>query len=271
MNFSELLIDYCQKVGCSNVELSKASGVDASLISRLKNGSRTITAESETLRKICDGLLLLANEKNVIKIPNDIYKRLNDILYEYSKKEFEKTKTFSQNMKPIVFNGTKYTITFPKGAFQITSQSKDYDFGIRFDTGDSYNAIHKLSGEKFVLMLDFNHSGSLPGEMQISINVGMQYAGKTLQYYYYNPETKELELIQSTVADEHGYVTVSQSHCSSYVLQLSVNDTEEPDQDKSPDTGDNSNIFMWFLLVLASAITILVVSIHRRIARRLEE
>jgi len=102
MNFSELLIDYCEKVGCSNVELSKASGVDASLISRLKNGSRTLTTESETLRKICDGLLLIAKEKNVSKVPNDIYKRSNDVLYEYSKKEFEKTKTFSQNINYLI-------------------------------------------------------------------------------------------------------------------------------------------------------------------------
>ena len=173
--------------------------------------------------------------------------------------------------KPIVLNGTKYTLTFPKGALQIANESKDYDFGVRFDAGNSYNAIRKLSGEKFVLMLDFNHSGLLPGETQININVGMQYAGKTLQYYYYNPNTKELELIKSTITDENGYVTVSQSHCSSYVFQLSVDDTGVTDQDKSPDTGDNSNTLLRILLILASTITILIIFIHKRIAGRLEE
>ena len=71
--------------------------------------------------------------------------------------------------KPIVLNGIKYTITFPIGALQTTANYKDYDFGVRFNAGDSYNAIRVLSGEKFVLMLDFNHSGLLPGEMQVRI------------------------------------------------------------------------------------------------------
>lgn len=102
MNFSELLIDYCEKVGCSNVELSKASGIDASLISRLKKGSRTITAESETLVKICKGLLFLAKEKSVANFPKDIYEKFNHVLLENSKKELEQITIFSQNLNYII-------------------------------------------------------------------------------------------------------------------------------------------------------------------------
>lgn len=97
MEFSELLINCCEKVGCTNVELSKASGVDASLISRLKNGSRTLSAKSETLRKICDGFLLLKKEKNLIDIPDDLYNKFSVLLDNNSKKETEKFKTFSEN------------------------------------------------------------------------------------------------------------------------------------------------------------------------------
>ena len=102
MIFSELLIDYCEKVGCSNVELSKASGVDASLISRLKNGSRTITAESETLMKLSKGLLFLAREKSSANFPKDIYEKFNYVLLENSKKELEQITIFSQNLNYII-------------------------------------------------------------------------------------------------------------------------------------------------------------------------
>ncbi len=102
MIFSELLIDYCEKVGCSNVELSKASGVDASLISRLKNGSRTIAAESETLMKLSKGLLFLAREKSIANFPKDIYEKFNYVLLENSKKELEQITIFSQNLNYII-------------------------------------------------------------------------------------------------------------------------------------------------------------------------
>lgn len=102
MNFSDLFVNLCETVNCTNIELSKVSGIDASLISRLKNGSRTIAAESETLVKICKGLLYLAKEKGVANFPKDIYEKFNHVLLESSKKELEKITIFSQNLNYIM-------------------------------------------------------------------------------------------------------------------------------------------------------------------------
>lgn len=157
---------------------------------------------------------------------------------------------------PITLHGNGYTITFPAGSLQ-NGGDRDYDLGLGFNTGESYGAIKTLSGDGFVLMLDFNYSGTLPGEAQIRVYVGTQYAGQTLYYYYYNPQTGRLEFMQSAKADKDGYVTVRQSRCSSYLFAL----YDKDDMDDIPKTGDNSSNLVWWLLCGASAagITALVV------------
>lgn len=157
--------------------------------------------------------------------------------------------------KPVTLNGNGYTITFRARSLQ--NGGSDYDLGLNFNTGDGYGVIKSLAGDGFALMLDFNHSGSLPGEAQIRVYVGAQYAGQTLYYYYYNAQTGALDFMQSAKVDEDGYVTVKQSHCSSYVFALN----NEDDLDDIPKTGDNSSKLVWWLLcgVSAAGIATLVV------------
>lgn len=102
MKFTELFITCCEQVGCTNAELSKASGVDASLISRLKTGSRTIASESETLLQLCEGLLFLAQEKGIKEFPKDILEQFKHILAEDWRRESEQVNTFSQNINSII-------------------------------------------------------------------------------------------------------------------------------------------------------------------------
>ena len=108
-----------------------------------------------------------------------------------------------------------------------------------------------------MLMLDFNHSGALPGEAQIRVFVGKQYAGKTLHYKYFNPETGKLEFMQSVTVDANGYVTVKQSRCSSYALTVY-------NADDIPETGDNSTPWIWWLLCGLCAAGVMTLALLRR-------
>lgn len=101
MKFSEFFITCCENVGCTNAELSKAAGVDASLISRLKNGSRTIASESKTLMKLSEGLSLLARDNGITEFPKDIYQQFNHILAEDLRRESQRLNTFSHNTNSI--------------------------------------------------------------------------------------------------------------------------------------------------------------------------
>lgn len=144
--------------------------------------------------------------------------------------------------------------------------SGDLDFGIVFNTGTYYDTIKQKSGDGFVLMLDFNHSGPLPGKAQIQIYTGVQYAGKTLNYYYYNPQTGGLDFMQTGTVELNGYVTVTQSHCSSYVLTLG-DDEKAPE---NPKTDGDSIKPLWLLLcgTFFAGIFTLILSGNRKRKRR---
>lgn len=137
--------------------------------------------------------------------------------------------------RPVVVQGTGYTITFPRGSMSGAAQS--LDFGLVFRVAEGGQTPYPGSGSPagtpegavrereqargtantLVLVLDFAHSGSLPGLAEITVTVGREYSGRTL-HYYYNPETHQLEYRQSAVVDQDGRITVSQDRCSEYVL-----------------------------------------------------
>ncbi len=146
--------------------------------------------------------------------------------------------------KPVVFNGNGYAITYPIGAMQLWVG--ELDLGILFNAGTDYSAIVSAAGSDFVLMLEFIHSGALPGEAQISIYIGDIYAGQTMCYLYYNPLTGKLDLVQLVVVDEYGWIAVAQDHCSSYcIARLNMA--------LMPQTGDDAIPALWWTLACLCA------------------
>lgn len=133
--------------------------------------------------------------------------------------------------EPVILNGENYSITFAANTMKAVTGQTDYDFGVAFNSGANLSIIKQLFGDSFVLMISYNHSGPLPAEATIHIKVGTQYAGKTLYYYYFNPQPGKPELIQEAVVGQDGYITVKQSHCSEYVLSTT---------NLSKDTGSNN-------------------------------
>lgn len=80
MSFSQEFSNCCQIVQCTNIQLSKVSGVDPSVISRLKQGSRDIGNNDKLLTKLCDGLLILAEQNGVKDKIIDVYDRLSPFM-----------------------------------------------------------------------------------------------------------------------------------------------------------------------------------------------
>ena len=141
--------------------------------------------------------------------------------------------------KPVVFGGDGYTITFPAGTMH--PWTGDLNLGVHFNTGTGYAAIVGSTGSTLVLMFEFIHSGALPGEAQITIDIGINYAGQTLRYLYYNPLTGKVELLDTVPVDAEGRVTVTQDHCSSYALARFS-------REGVPQTGDNTPLALWWSL-----------------------
>ncbi|MCR5213851.1 MAG: helix-turn-helix domain-containing protein [Eubacterium sp.] len=75
MSFGELLDKYIKEIGCNAKDLSDASGISASVISRYRTGERLPAADSEIVKKLADGIASLSNTDR-----DRIYNQLIDSL-----------------------------------------------------------------------------------------------------------------------------------------------------------------------------------------------
>lgn len=155
--------------------------------------------------------------KNVIDNNDKVTVELSQGLTTLSSSQMNRLIELNRT-KPVIIRGDGYTMTFPIGSLSIGGGSGEYDLGISFNSGENYAIIRSLTGNESILMVNFNHSGPLPGKTEIRFKVGTQYAGQKLYYYYYNSKTGQLEYIQEAVVGIDGYVTVIQSRCSQYVF-----------------------------------------------------
>lgn len=79
-------------------------------------------------------------------------------------------------------------------------------------------AIEKAGLDSYTV-IDFSHSGSLPGTATVSVKVGDKFPDGIYELYHYNKTTHELELCEDTVVKVAGGVArFDISHCSSYVI-----------------------------------------------------
>ena len=68
MTFDEQLNAYIALLGCTAKELSDASGLSPSVISRYRTGSRTPEADSGSLQSLIEGIVRLAAEKGIAEL-----------------------------------------------------------------------------------------------------------------------------------------------------------------------------------------------------------
>ncbi|MDY5883894.1 MAG: hypothetical protein SPJ65_11330, partial [Roseburia sp.] len=101
--------------------------------------------------------------------------------------------------------------------------------------------------------------GELGGTFELSIPVGVKGAGLYGNLYYYNPTKGALEYMQTDTVDENGMVTYSFTHASDYVVAVSKTNGA---QVKTVDTGDNTPV-AGYLLLLCGAAVILAVAVRR--------
>ena len=102
--------------------------------------------------------------------------------------------------------------------------------------------------------------------VKVDVSASFQ-PGETAYFYYYNPELNVMQAMgDGYVVDENGYVEVSITHCSDYVLtktQLNIDHdngtnsgTNIGNDMDSPQTGDNTNLMISIAAVTAASAAI---------------
>ena len=81
MSFQECLNKYITQIQCNGRELARNSGISETVISRYRNGERAPSADSEYLKKLADGIIKTAEEKEIRDFDGrNIFQTLRDSL-----------------------------------------------------------------------------------------------------------------------------------------------------------------------------------------------
>jgi len=122
---------------------------------------------------------------------------------------------------------------------------------------DELSSAISSTGAENPLVLSFEASGELPINATLKYYVGAKYAdGTKLTLFFYNEETKQLEVKEKDLVVTDGWVELSITHCSSYVLA-------EP----APASAPEDNIMLYAGIGLA-AVAILGAVVFLIIRRR---
>lgn len=203
-------------------------------------GSKDIFEQEEVIKQIQDVLHDENSEKAVVR-----FYMKNDIESIVVPKALFKTakdtgKPFSIALMPV--NGKIVSWNF-----QNVQEIKDVNIKVDITDAKTLKLEHV---EEDALVLKFAHKGTLPADTTISFYVGDTFQhGDVVRVSYYNEETKALEETKEYVV-KNGYLHVSITHCSSYVIQKvqekesvapDVPETTVPEPDKNTEKNDTSD------------------------------
>lgn len=162
---------------------------------------------------------------------------------------------------------------FKVGEMKSIEGKTTYDFGVEIKT--DYTSLKDAPFEEkdFVLRINYDYSGELPGNAEISIPVGDKWIGKMLYYYQILEDGTYKYTGQKAIVDENGVYKIHQNHCSDYIitaekLETDVDETNSntnentdstPALDKTaPDTGDNTFVSGYIMMLFAGLVMVAV-------------
>ena len=138
------------------------------------------------------------------------------------------------------------TITFAQGSkLNDTTGKTEYDFTTTVTTEFANAKLPAFIKENsFITKVSYSYSGVLPASASIQIFVGADYAGKEVFYFLLNDDnTYNSGEVQKVAVNESGYITVTQEHCSDYVVTMEnpADLYEEYEESQKTETDDNTN------------------------------
>jgi hypothetical protein len=141
------------------------------------------------------------------------------------KKLLETIKGKNINLILKLANGMTWTIN----GMSVTGDSlTDVDLNVTMGTNSiPEDVIEKLTKDKSGIQIELAHNGAFGFEATLSIGMEKTNAGQNAELYYYNEETKEFELLDSSQIGDDGNVNLTFKHASSYVIVTSQGAIEE--------------------------------------------
>lgn len=169
-----------------------------------------------------------------------------------SKETFAEILEQNKEKAVVIQNKNNVTFTFPKGEMQPIETMDSYNFGttLYYEYENLPEDLKENANkDTWICSITYQYSGKLPAKADIRFYIGTNWANHTIYYSYYK-ENGSLDFIQTARVDENGFITVSQDHCSSYIITSSKpasnpssddNETNTNSSDDSDDSNDDTN------------------------------
>ncbi|MDP4146833.1 MAG: S8 family serine peptidase [Bacillota bacterium] len=133
-------------------------------------------------------------------------------------------------------NNTPITWTF-SGKDINASNIKDIDLSLNIEAPNK-KVISKLDSNAQIISFKDNGVLPAPATLKIKIDSTKVDISKGIYFYYYNPASKDAELIAGPLTpDADGYVTVTVKHCSDYFFSNNDNTKVQQSVANLPKTG----------------------------------
>ncbi len=132
----------------------------------------------------------------------------------------------------------------------------DIDFAVTISTQENpintipVTVLNAVTGEKSHTEISLAHNGEFGFKAVLSINLEAKNAGLFANLYYFNPTKQAMEFICADEIAADGTADLTFTHASDYTIVIDsvAANAEKP---SSPNTGDNSNVALWSMLLVA--------------------
>ena len=161
-------------------------------------------------------------------------------------------------------NDDSVTFTFPVGYMTTVEGMEKYDFSTEIISDLEQMKNLKIDAEQCVLRINYNHSGELPGTAVITIPVGTEWSGQKLYYYQVYEYGTCKYTGKCAVVDENGNYSISQAHCSDYILSLAKPAGMVMENEKNSTTekiNDANKMPVYIIAVIIAVVVLAVVGI----------
>lgn len=127
--------------------------------------------------------------------------------------------------KTILFTGNDYTLSIKGSDIDtIVPNTDQYDLSISFSPPDLdwiWDTIVDLDDENYDLepvFVHFNHHGTLPGPMKLTLTLGQAYRNTNMHWNYFNAERERVDYYGYVSTNAKGTFALPLLHMSDYVM-----------------------------------------------------
>lgn len=196
-----------------------------------------------------DSLIISSKQPKVIvniRIPASVRKKADMEQILISKNTMEAARNYK---KEIVFRITnesdKLLYSWSFQGEKIREAGYDLNLAIEKRSIKEVYKIDILAQDANATVVNFKHEGDLPTDAKVKLYVGDIYQPKDVLYFYYYDQANNQLLDEAKenngfVVDKDGYVELTISHCSDYVLTTKALKEEELEKGKVNEFLDQS-------------------------------